>query len=318
LLADLFQQLLGCDSVFADDDFFALGGHSLLAMRLAAELRRREVPPLSVGQIIAARSVEKLAALLDGGANSESGGNGELLPLRAGHGPTLFCIHPASGFAWQYSALLHYLDGDFPIVGLQSPRPNGVIAACHSVEAMCERHLQAIRQQQPSGPYFLLGYSLGGTLAQGIAARLQAQGETVSFLGLLDTYPAEGQDWRTPDADEAEQEVAREQAEFMAATEDERDPLLREEKAAMFSTIVANYKDAVARLAEARTPRYAGHATLFMAEKTLPPEMDVRASWAPFVDELTIFPLDCEHADILSADSLQVLGPLINRLLARR
>jgi amino acid adenylation domain-containing protein/non-ribosomal peptide synthase protein (TIGR01720 family) len=316
LLADLFQQLLGCDSVFADDDFFALGGHSLLAMRLAAELRRREVPPLSVGQIIAARSVEKLAALLDGGANSESGGNGELLPLRAGHGPTLFCIHPASGFAWQYSALLHYLDGDFPIVGLQSPRPHGVIAACHSVEAMCDHHLQAIRQQQPSGPYFLLGYSLGGTLAQGIAARLQAQGETVAFLGLLDTYPAEGQDWRTPDADEAEQEVAREQAEFMAATEDERDPLLREEKAAMFSTIVANYKDSVARLAEARTPRYAGNATLFMAEKTLPPDMDVRASWAPFVDELTIFPLDCEHADILSADSLKVLGPLINRLLA--
>ncbi|KAJ9430614.1 amino acid adenylation domain-containing protein [Pantoea sp. YR343] len=316
LLADLFQQLLGCDSVFADDDFFALGGHSLLAMRLAAELRRREVPPLSVGQIIAARSVERLAALLDGGANSESGGNGELLLLRAGHGPTLFCIHPASGFAWQYSALLHYLDGDFPIVGLQSPRPHGVIAACHSVEAMCDHHLQAIRQQQPSGPYFLLGYSLGGTLAQGIAARLQAQGETVAFLGLLDTYPAEGQDWRTPDADEAEQEVAREQAEFMAATEDERDPLLREEKAAMFSTIVANYKDAVARLAEARTPRYAGNATLFMAEKTLPPDMDVRASWAPFVDELTIFPLDCEHADILSADSLKVLGPLINRLLA--
>ncbi|MCW6033745.1 amino acid adenylation domain-containing protein [Pantoea sp. JK] len=316
LLADLFQQLLGCDSVFADDDFFALGGHSLLAMRLAAELRRREVPPLSVGQIIAARSVEKLAALLDGGANSESGGNGELLPLRAGHGPTLFCIHPASGFAWQYSALLHYLDGDFPIVGLQSPRPHGVIAACHSVEAMCDHHLQAIRQQQPSGPYFLLGYSLGGTLAQGIAARLQAQGETVAFLGLLDTYPAEGQDWRTPDADEAEQEVAREQAEFMAATEDERDPLLREEKAAMFNTIVANYKDAVARLTEARTPRYAGNATLFMAEKTLPPDMDVRASWAPFVDELTIFPLDCEHADILSADSLKVLGPLINRFLA--
>ena len=318
LLADLFQQLLGCDSVFADDDFFALGGHSLLAMRLAAELRRRDVPPLSIGQIIAARSVEKLAALLDGDASSETGGNGERLPLRAGSGPTLFCIHPASGLAWQYSALLHYLDGDFPIVGLQSPRPGGVIAACHSVEAMCDQHLATIRQQQPRGPYFLLGYSLGGTLAQGIAARLQALGEEVAFLGLLDTYPAEGQDWRTPDADEAEREVAREQAEFMAATEDERDPQLRAEKAAMFSTIVANYKDAVARLAEARTPRYAGSATLFMAQKTVPPDMDVRASWAPFVDELTLFPLDCEHADILSADSLKVLGPLINQLLAGR
>ena len=315
VLAELFQQLLGCEQVYADDDFFALGGHSLLAMRLAAEMRRRVAQSVSVGQIIAARSVEKLAALLSGDA-SDSSGNGELLPLRAGQGPTLFCIHPASGFAWQYSALLHYLDGNFPIVGLQSPRPAGVIAACASVEAMCDRHLAAIREQQPHGPYFLLGYSLGGTLAQGIAARLQASGETVAFLGLLDTYPAEGQDWRTPDAEEAEQEVAREQAEFMAATEDERDPLLRAEKAAMFSTIVANYKDAVARLAEARTPRYAGKATLFMAEKTLPAGMDVPATWKPFVSDLEIWPLDCEHADILSATSLKTLGPLINRLLS--
>ncbi|MBS0881318.1 amino acid adenylation domain-containing protein [Pantoea sp. JGM49] len=315
MLAELFQQLLGCEQVYADDDFFALGGHSLLAMRLAAEMRRRVAQPVSVGQVIAARSVEKLAALLSGDA-SDSSGNGELLPLRAGQGPTLFCIHPASGFAWQYSALLHYLDGDFPIVGLQSPRPAGVIAACASVEAMCDRHLAVIREQQPHGPYFLLGYSLGGTLAQGIAARLQANGESVAFLGLLDTYPAEGQDWRTPDAEEAEQEVAREQAEFMAATEDERDPLLRAEKAAMFSTIVSNYKDAVARLAEARTPRYAGKATLFMAEKTLPADMDVPATWKPFVSDLEIWPLDCEHADILSATSLKVLGPLINRLLS--
>lgn len=315
MLAELFQQLLGCEQVYADDDFFALGGHSLLAMRLAAEMRRRVAQPVSVGQIIAARSVERLAALLSGDA-SDSSGNGELLPLRAGQGPTLFCIHPASGFAWQYSALLHYLDGDFPIVGLQSPRPAGVIADCASVEAMCDRHLAVIREHQPHGPYFLLGYSLGGTLAQGIAARLQANGESVAFLGLLDTYPAEGQDWRTPDAEEAEQEVAREQAEFMAATEDERDPLLRAEKAAMFSTIVANYKDAVARLAEARTPRYAGKATLFMAEKTLPADMDVPATWKPFVSDLEIWPLDCEHADILSATSLKVLGPLINRLLS--
>ncbi len=315
LLAELFQQLLGCGQVFAEDDFFALGGHSLLAMRLVAELRRRLPQAISVGQVIAARSVEKLAALLAGKV-SDTGGNGELLPLRAGQGPTLFCIHPASGFAWQYSALLHYLDGAFPIVGLQSPRPDGVITACDSVDAMCEHHLTTIRQQQPHGPYYLLGYSLGGTLAQGIAARLQAHGESVAFLGLLDTYPAEGQDWRTPEADEAEQEVAREQADFMAATEDERDALLREEKAAMFNTIVANYKDAVARLAEARTPRYAGKATLFIAERTVPAGMDVAASWAPFVSELEIWPLDCEHADILSAASLKALGPLINRLLA--
>lgn len=50
--------------------------------------------------------------------------------------------------------------------------------------------------QQPHGPYYLLGYSLGGTLAQGIAARLHARGESVAFLGLLDARPPETQNWQ--------------------------------------------------------------------------------------------------------------------------
>ncbi|EHD23287.1 MULTISPECIES: amino acid adenylation domain-containing protein [Brenneria] len=319
LLASLFAEILERDTVFADEDFFALGGHSLLAMRLTAEIRRRLHQPLSVGQIMAARSVEKIAALLDGqqsADSAESRGIGETMPLRAGTGPVLFCLHPASGFAWQYAGLLRYLDGKYPIVGLQSPRPQGVIARCNDVAAMCEHHLDAIRRIQPEGPYFLLGYSLGGTLAQGIAARLQQAGQSVAFLGLLDTYPPEGQDWTGPSEEEARQEVAHEQAAFMAATEEESDPQLRAEKAAMFNSIVANYKDAVRLLSDAATPHYAGVATLFIATHTLPAGMDVSAAWAPYVGALTTYPQPCEHADILSPASLTHLGPQLSRLLS--
>ncbi|MDQ9668695.1 thioesterase domain-containing protein, partial [Serratia marcescens] len=163
LLAALFGELLGRETVYADDDFFALGGHSLLAMRLAAELRRRVPRPLSVGQIMFARSLEKMAHLLDDAqaANSaESRGVGECLQLRAGQGPALFCLHPASGFAWQYSGLSRYLPGSYPIIGLQSPRPDGAIATCEDIEQMVDRHLANLRRLQPQGPYYLLGYSL--------------------------------------------------------------------------------------------------------------------------------------------------------------
>ncbi len=56
-----------------------------------------------------------------------------------------------------------------------------------TLDEVCEHHLATLLARQPHGPYYLLGYSLGGTLAQGIAARLRARGETVAFLGLLDT-----------------------------------------------------------------------------------------------------------------------------------
>ncbi len=320
LLADLFARLLDRDEIHADDDFFALGGHSLLAMRLAAELKRRTRSPLSIGQIMAARSVEKMARLLDDGSadGAESRANGECLPFRSGSGPALFCIHPASGFAWQYAGMMRYIDGDFPIVGLQSPRPDGVIANCDSIDEMCERHLATIRSVQPQGPYHLLGYSLGGTLAHGMAARLQQQGEEVAFLGLLDTYPPEGQDWTPPSEEETRAEVAREEAEFMAANIDDGDPLLQAEKAAMFRDIVANYRDAVLRLSAATSDRFDGEATLFVASKTLPEGMDVAACWAPYLRDLAIHRLPCEHMDILSPESLVELGPLLNTVIAAR
>ncbi|NPE72866.1 amino acid adenylation domain-containing protein [Dickeya dadantii] len=316
-IAALFVELLACETVSAEDDFFALGGHSLLAMRLAAEIRRQLQRSLTVGQIMAARSVASIAALVEGGTDGSQDGNGETLPLRSGRGPVLFCLHPASGFAWQYAGLLRYLEGDYPIVGLQSPRPDGVIARCESVAAMCDRHLATIRRIQPQGPYFLLGYSLGGTLAHGIAARLQQAGETVSFLGLLDTYPPEGQDWTAPDEADAREEVAREQAGFMADMQAGEDSQLRAERAAMFGNIVANYQDAVRLLSSARSSRFAGEATLFVATRTLPADMDVDATWAPYVSKLTQYPQPCEHADILSPASLENLGPLLNQLLRR-
>ncbi|QTP15254.1 non-ribosomal peptide synthetase [Serratia symbiotica] len=131
-IASLFMQLLGVEQVYADDDFFTLGGHSLLAMQLALALRRQFERPITIGQVMAARNVRQLASLMDGsqqGESAEQNGAEEVLPLRNGEGAVLFCFHPASGFAWQYSGLLRYLSGSYSVIGLQSPRPGGVIAS---------------------------------------------------------------------------------------------------------------------------------------------------------------------------------------------
>jgi amino acid adenylation domain-containing protein/non-ribosomal peptide synthase protein (TIGR01720 family) len=315
-VAALFSQLLGVENVCAEDDFFTLGGHSLLAMQLALNLRRCFDRPIAIGQVMAARTVRQLAALMDGEpAAADHSGTDELLTLRNGTGPALFCFHPASGFAWQYSGLLRYLQGDYPIIGLQSPRPTGAIATAADIDVACERHLANLRQRQPHGPYWLLGYSLGGTLAHGVAARLAQQGERVAFLGLLDTWPPEGQDWSGPDEEQAREEVAREQAEFMADAEQESDAHLQAEKQALFSAIVANYQDAVRLLSHASTGYYPGNATLLVATRTLPPGMDPRKTWAPYVAGLDIYLQECEHADILSPQTLVKLGPLLNQLI---
>ena len=100
LVAAAFSQLLGCEVNDIDADFFALGGHSLLAMRGGTAQ-----PPAGAagdpGQVMVASTVGKLSALLAADLSDEQAQRpGWIRFCRcASDGPTLFCFHPASGFA---------------------------------------------------------------------------------------------------------------------------------------------------------------------------------------------------------------------------
>ncbi|ENQ6246614.1 enterobactin non-ribosomal peptide synthetase EntF [Klebsiella quasipneumoniae] len=315
LVAAAFSQLLGCEVNDIDADFFALGGHSLLAMRLAAQLSRQQARQVTPGQVMVASTVGKLSALLAADLSDEQAqrlGLDTLLPLRESEGPTLFCFHPASGFAWQFSVLARYLSPRWSITGIQSPRPKGPMASAASLDEVCEHHLQTLLAQQPHGPYYLFGYSLGGTLAQGIAARLRQRGEAVAFLGLLDTWPPETQNWAEKEANGLDPavlaEIAREREAFLAAQQGQA-------SGELFSAIEANYADAVRLLTTAHSAKFDGKATLFVAEKTRQAGMDPQVVWGPWVGELEVFSQNCAHVDIISPQAFEAIGPVVREIL---
>ena len=315
LVAAAFSQLLGCEVNDIDADFFALGGHSLLAMRLAAQLSRQLARQVTPGQVMVASTVGKLSALLAADLSDEQAqrlGLDTLLPLRESDGPTLFCFHPASGFAWQFSVLARYLSPRWSITGIQSPRPQGPMASAASLDEVCEHYLQTLLAQQPHGPYYLFGYSLGGTLAQGIAARLRQRGEAVAFLGLLDTWPPETQNWAEKEANgldpEVLAEIDREREAFLAAQQGQA-------SGELFSAIEGNYADAVRLLTTAHSAKFDGKATLFVAEKTRQEGMDPQVVWGPWVGELEVFSQNCAHVDIISPEAFEAIGPVVREIL---
>jgi nonribosomal peptide synthetase DhbF len=184
-LCCLFAEVLGLDSVGADDNFFALGGHSLLATRLVSRIRAALGTDLPVWLFLQAPTVagviESLAADPATQARIDP-----VVPIRTSGGqPPLFCVHPVSGVAWCYSGLQRHLPADLPIYGLQvdmasEPRDLAELTASYA---------DRIRAVQPAGPYRLLGWSLGGSIAHAVAVRLQREGERVELLALLDSYP---------------------------------------------------------------------------------------------------------------------------------
>jgi thioesterase domain-containing protein len=70
-----------------------------------------------------------------------------------------------------------------------------------SFEELAAVHLEAIREIQPAGPYFLVGLSSGALVTYELARQIDALGESVAFMGILDGFapgypkPSSGRRW---------------------------------------------------------------------------------------------------------------------------
>ena len=114
-----------------------------------------------------------------------------VMPIRVGDQAPLFCAHPVVGLSWCYLAMLPHLGAEIPLYGLQARglrRPEPLPA---SMAEMARDYADQIRMTQPSGPYRLLGWSLGGNIAFAVAEELERRGEEIGLLVILDSSLAD-------------------------------------------------------------------------------------------------------------------------------
>ncbi|MGE8258727.1 MAG: amino acid adenylation domain-containing protein [Stenotrophomonas sp.] len=203
-LAALFAQALGrATPVAVDADFFSLGGDSLSAVHLLLAIEQRWRCDLGLGALFAQPTVAALAARIAEPPASADHALGPVIALATAESalPPLFVVHPAGGIAWNYRTLARALQPARTVHGLQSPALDPRQAMPSSIEVMANDYVQRIAALQPQGPVHLLGWSVGGILAQAMAVRLHEIGREVGELVLLDAYPSEC--WRAepePDA----------------------------------------------------------------------------------------------------------------------
>ncbi|MCA7086346.1 amino acid adenylation domain-containing protein [Cupriavidus sp. DB3] len=189
LLAQVWQDVLGVDQVGIHDNFFELGGHSLLCLQVLTRLRATTGAGLAIElrHLMEHQTIASLCQVLGGAGSAQH----RPVPLNrsAAETPSLFCVHASFGNVFDYTPLARALEGACKVHGLACPP----VDTFDSLEHLAHLHVKAIRAVQPTGPYRLLGWSLGGALAARMAAILEDAGETVAFLGLVDSLvPRQG------------------------------------------------------------------------------------------------------------------------------
>jgi amino acid adenylation domain-containing protein len=305
-----------------DDSFFDLGGHSLLAARLISRVRQELNADLSIRTLFAAPTPAALAQQLAGDRASESDGLEVLMPLRTGGTrEPLFCVHPAAGLSWSYAGLLRYL-ADRPVYGLQSRGFTDSGAVNSSVEEIATDYLTQIRSVQPAGPYHLLGWSFGGNIAHAIAARLQADGEQVALLALLDSYPVRPDPAVTPLAADDPAALAEllvsigGRADGPVTLDDlarltaDQDSPLHGIPAAAIAALPGVFAGNGNALLRHRTGLFDGDLLLFTAAGN--PDPADPAAWHGHVTgSVQAHPVGARHGDMLQAAPLATIGPIL-------
>jgi thioesterase domain-containing protein/acyl carrier protein len=188
-LLAIWQDVLRRRDIGVRDHFFEIGGNSLVAVRMLTALEQRIGTRVPLAALFLAPTVETLAQYIAVHGDQPSGWRPLIILQQGADRPPLFFVHGIGGGVYPFLALAKYIDDDVPVYGLQAIDLGGAEdTGYETIEELAAFYVKTIRDVQPHGPYHLAGQSFGGVVALEMAQQLNAVGEEVGMLGLLDTY----------------------------------------------------------------------------------------------------------------------------------
>ena len=218
-LVEIWMHVLGVDQVGIHDDFLSLGGDSLLLAQLVLRMHEAGWSKISMLTFFDRPTIAGLADLIDSDTDSTPAQNGADASTRKGaatRSSTLATVRDAHACAAD-DAIAHwpiqplgkrpplYVMGSFnefiplawrlgldqPVLGVTIPNELK-LRIPYRVEELAAAQVDSILKFQPSGPYYLAGFSAEGVLAFEVAQQLTARGLDVGLVALVDSAcPAE-------------------------------------------------------------------------------------------------------------------------------
>ncbi len=191
-VAELWAEVLCVDSVGRSDSFYALGGDSLSVAQMLVALRESHGIAVQPSDLAGAPTLADFASKLaqdDRGVPAGKPTTVALRPISADTvGAPLFCFTGAGASALCFVPLVERVGEQTAVYAFE---PSGLTRRSFpdwSIPSAVQRHWDDLRRIQPHGPYTLIGHSLGAHIALETARLLEADGETVDRVIMLDPW----------------------------------------------------------------------------------------------------------------------------------
>jgi amino acid adenylation domain-containing protein len=210
MLARIWVDILSIESfqrnstqINIHDNFFDIGGHSLFAARIIDQVRKVFQVELPLRRLFEFPTIAGLSKCIETERHAQPQAKcwSSLVPIQVSGSKKPFFLVPGGGGSegefMVYAKLVYLLGHEQPVYGLQAHGLDGEQVPKTQVETMATEYLKEIRAFQPNGPYLLGGECIGGLVAFEMAQQLQAQGQKVALLILLDTVYLNGVDYVT-------------------------------------------------------------------------------------------------------------------------
>ncbi|WP_372366351.1 amino acid adenylation domain-containing protein [Candidatus Uabimicrobium sp. HlEnr_7] len=184
-IINLWSSFLGIpiSQIDSKSDFFLLGGNSLLVTQMLLEIKQVFGCDISLESIYENPSLSNVTNLIN---QNEKRLDLHVTLLKAGSGIPLFIVPDVAGDTASYTAILKHLKGPQPIYGFYPPGIHDDKKPLKTVREISAFYLQLMTKIQEEGPYMLMGYSFGATIAYEMAQQLMKNGKKVAVLALLD------------------------------------------------------------------------------------------------------------------------------------
>ena len=185
-LADIWQDMLDVERVGIDDDFFDLGGTSLTVIKIITRINKQFGSNLRLASIYQQPTIRQLAATLETNTTEEVS---PIVLLKQGEGTPLFIFPPWSSYPTIFNEFVDHYEGTSPLYGILYTEDTEDFPF-KTVQDYARYIIDAIKSIQPTGPYALLGYSLGARTILEVGIQMQQANDKIELLAVISHYPA--------------------------------------------------------------------------------------------------------------------------------